>query len=129
MDFNSIDEIVSHFNLDSKEVEEVKRELKNLIKQVHPDKNNGDFKGEKEKGTFYDIQSALEFLGDMNTSTSLATKKDITTLTTVLKDLALTRKKEVVDDLIEKKGISLTNNFRKALKFSINATPLLNLLD
>ncbi|MES2838050.1 MAG: hypothetical protein V4667_11040 [Bacteroidota bacterium] len=106
MDFKSIDEIISHFDLDVSEADEIKRELKSLIKKVHPDKNHGSFKSDKDKDFYMEIQSALEFLESGNTS--LATKNDITALAKVLKDLAITRKEEVATESIEKKNSSLT---------------------
>ncbi len=124
MDFNSIDEIVSHFNLDSNEVDEVKKELKDLVKQTHPDKNNGDFKDDKEKDRYHEIQSALKFLGDIHTSISLTTKKEITALTTVLKDLALVREKEVTDGILEKKGTFLTNKLQESVEIFHSETQL-----
>lgn len=114
MNFNSLDEIVSHFELDDHDAEEVKKELKKLIKKVHPDRNHGDFKNEKDKELFMEIQAALEFL-EGNVNTSLATKNDITALTKVLKDLAVTRKDEVVAESIAKKGSSLTTKLQDSI--------------
>jgi hypothetical protein len=115
MDFRSIDEIVSHFDLVEKESDEVKRELKNLIKQVHPDINEGNFRNDKDKELFFEIQSALEFLDEKVTNTSLATKNDITALTTVLKELASSRKGEVNAEIISKKSSDLTSKLQQSI--------------
>lgn len=123
MDFKSIDDIVSHFNLNVSESEDIKRELKSLIKKVHPDKNQGNFKSDKDKDFYMKIQLALEFLESANTS--LATKNDITDLAKVLKDLAVTRKEEDASVSTEKKSSSLTVKLQDSITdfHKQNSTP------
>jgi hypothetical protein len=114
MDFKSLDEIISHFELDNNDVEDLKKELKNLIKKIHPDRNKGEFKNDEDKDLYMEIQDALEFL-EGSGRTSLATNNDITALAKVLKDLATTRKDEVAAESIEKKGSSLTTKLQDSI--------------
>ena len=93
MDFDSLDDIIKRFDFDVKNADEIKKELKSLIKEVHPDKNRGDFKSETDKNSFYEIQAALEYLEKMNPNVSLSTQSEITALTKVLTDLAVTKRK------------------------------------
>lgn len=115
MDFNSIDEILSHFDLNAQDADEAKKELKNLIKKVHPDKHNGNFKNDKDKDLYHEIQSALLCL-DGASNTALSTKNEITALTKVIKDLAVARKEEVSAGVIERKGSSLTNKLQESIE-------------
>lgn len=115
MNFNSIEEIISHFEFDVIDKDEIKKELKKLIQKVHPDKNKGAFKTESEKSFFMEIQSALEFLGNGDSNASLATKNDITALAKVLTDLALTRKDEIASENIENKRSSLTSKLQDSV--------------
>ncbi len=62
MEFNSLNEIKEEFGIESEEVDSVKKELKKLIKDIHPDKNNGEFKNKLDKKNYHNIQSALDFL-------------------------------------------------------------------
>ena len=113
MNFESLDDIIAHFGLDATSSEEVKKELKKLIKELHPDKNGGEYKSIKDKDTHHEIQEAFEFIAAINNS--LATKKEITALTKVLKDLAITKKEESASEQIEKKRTSLSSKIQESV--------------
>jgi hypothetical protein len=117
IDFKSLDEIISRFNLDAKDAEVVKKQLKNLIKKFHPDTNgeNGNFSTENDKNIFLEIKSAIEFLDGNQSTTTLATKNDITSLTKVLNELALSNKEEIVNKNIESKKSSLTTKLNESV--------------
>lgn len=122
MNFDSLDDIIAHFKFDIKDADDVKKELKNLIKEVHPDRNKGEFKSDQDKTFFYEIQSALEYLEKLNPNVSLSTQNDITALTKVLTELALTKKEDTLAEIVEKKSSSLTVK----LQDSINSFHKLN---
>ena len=125
MDFDSLNDIIQHFDFDVKDADEVKKELKNLIKEVHPDKNRGDFKSETDKNSFHEIQAALEYLERLNSNVSLSTQSEIKVLAKVLTDLALTKKEESIAESVEKKSSSLTTKLQDSISsfHKLNSSP------
>ena len=47
MVFKTIKEIKDYFGLDSEDKDEIRKELIDKIRLIHPDKNNGEFKSVK----------------------------------------------------------------------------------
>ena len=125
MDFNSIDEIISHFDFAVKDSEEVKKELRNLIKEIHPDKNKGDFRSDEDKAFFHEIQAALNYLEKADQSVSLSTQSEIKALTKALTDLALTKKVETIAESVEKTNSSLTTKLQDSITsfHRLNSSP------
>lgn len=125
MNFDSLDDIIAHFDFNVKDAEEVKKELKNLIKEVHPDKNKGDFKNEKDKTFFYEIQAALKYIEKSNPNFSLSNQNEITALTKVLTELALTKKEDSIAESVEKKNSSLTTKLQDSITsfHNLNSSP------
>lgn len=125
MDFKTIEEIISHFKLNNKEVEEIKKELRNIRKNIHPDKTQGEFKNNEDKDIFNNIQQALDFLDQQAFTTLPATKNDITALTTVLKEFALTRKETLDSEAISKRDSVLTSKIQESINtfHKLHTTP------
>lgn len=62
-EFNNIEEIITEFNLDSRDAFEIKKELHELLKIVHSGQNSdGQFKDKVAELMFHKINSALEFV-------------------------------------------------------------------
>lgn len=108
MDFKSIDEIISKFNLDSNDGDEIKKQLKLLIKEIHPDKNSGNFRNKEDEDLFHDVQSAIEFIDSQHSKHSLITRTEIASLTKVLNEIVSTRKEQTHSQVIERKDASLS---------------------
>jgi hypothetical protein len=124
MEFNTLDEIIKHFNIEFTEGDDVKKELKNLIKKIHPDKNDGEFKSETDKTKYNEIIEALGFL-ELNNVTSIATKNDVAALTKVLNEIVLSKKADISEEKIERKVSTLSNFIQESIKnfHNHNSTP------
>jgi len=85
MDFLTIEQIRKHFDIVSDNPDEIKRELRQIIKTIHPDKNGGHFRTKADEKYFFEIQNAIEFIENINTS--LVTRQEMTALTQIFKDL------------------------------------------
>jgi len=125
MNFDSLDDIIAHFKFDTKDTEDVKKELKNLIKEVHPDRNKGEFKSDQDKTYFFEIQDALDYLEKLNPNVSLSTQNDITALTKVLTELAITKKEDTYAEIVEKKSSSLNVKLQDSINsfHKLNSSP------
>lgn len=95
MKFNSLQEILDHFNITETDQELIKKHLKKLRKNIHPDKTLGDFKSEEDKKLFNEIQQALEFF--KNPTTSLQISKENSVLIKVVKNLSDQKKQEQIN--------------------------------
>jgi hypothetical protein len=84
MDFVSLGQIRTHFDLSSENPDEIKKELRIIIKTIHPDKNGGVFRTKADEKYFFEIQNALDYLENINTA--LVTRQELRALTQVLKD-------------------------------------------
>ena len=125
MDFNSLDEIINYFKLDVKDSSEVKTELKNLIKKTHPDTNKGDFRTDSDKKNYHEVQSALDYLKDNTSNTSLSMKTELTELTKVITDLSKNMKNDVITENIEKQSINLSTKIQDSITsyHKLNSSP------
>ncbi|WP_282018156.1 hypothetical protein [Salegentibacter mishustinae] len=114
MTFTTIDEIKDHFQLQSVTDEELKKEIKKLMKKHHPDPSgNGTFKSEKNKKDYLLLGEAFEFLSKKNNSLTL--KNEIQSLTKIVNELALTQQ----NNQQEKKVNSGEKKLRQAINGSI----------
>ncbi len=71
MNFQNIEKIKEKFNLESDDVSEIRKQLLEILKQIHPDNNDGDFKSDDDKEEFNLLTGALEFLKSQNKPESL----------------------------------------------------------
>ena len=55
MNFQNINQIKEEFSLQSSKIPEIKKELREMQKHIHPDKNAGNFASESDKETFLKI--------------------------------------------------------------------------
>jgi hypothetical protein len=63
MKFTKLEDIINEFDLESNEVTEIKKELKNLLKVVHSGKNsNGEFTNKAYELLYPKVMLALEFV-------------------------------------------------------------------
>lgn len=115
MKFNTLDEVAKHFNIESTDVDHIKKELKNLIKDIHPDKNNGEFKSEHEKIIYNKIVEAFEFLESSNT-TSVVAKNDIVALTKGIYEIILSKENDIYKEKIDGKVATLSNSIQESIK-------------
>ena len=71
MNFQNILQIKEKFNLESDDVSEIKKQLLEILKPIHPDNNGGNFNSENDKEKFNLLTEALDFLKDVNKQESL----------------------------------------------------------
>jgi hypothetical protein len=86
MEFSNIDQIRTLFSINSTVPEEIRKELKRKLKDVHPDKN----KPESDDSQAKQINSALDYIKSMNkksTSTELAKRNELEQLSLMIKSL------------------------------------------
>ena len=126
MNFESINQLRLELGLNSSSKSDLKKEVKAKIKEIHPDKNNGEFKTEEEKQNYQKLKSALDFL---NSSTELVTREEITSLTKIIKDLALVKDEKRQESVLSDKIDSKIKSFKSALLFpKITSTSIAGLL-
>lgn len=85
MKFNSTDEIKKHFDLASDTTSDLKSQLHEIIKKIHPDKNGGSFRTKADEKYFLEIQDAIEFLDNSNNLP--VTRQELSLITQILKDI------------------------------------------
>ena len=110
MEFKSVEEIKKHFDLNTDDPSEIKRELRAIIKTIHPDKNGGTFRTKADEKYFFEIQNAVDFLD--NSSIALVTRQELTALTQVFKDLMPITQQKSVDS-----ALALDNKIESSIKY------------
>ena len=60
--YENLNDIQSDFGIESDEISVIKKELKSILKDIHPDKNEGTFKNKLDELNYQKAISALEFL-------------------------------------------------------------------
>ena len=109
MTYTKVKEIISEFDLESSEITDIRKEIKSLIKSVHPDSNGGtEFKDKISEVSYNKLMKALKFIDDQ---TMTITKNE---LSTVIKDLIpATDKKERSIELKNQINLEI-KNFKKS---------------
>lgn len=106
MRWNSITQIVKELNLESdpSDIHDVKKELKNIIAILHPDKSNGEFKSEADKEKFLNYKEAYEFCENqeqiVNSEKMLVPLDTVTDLVkTITQNLSESKKQSIEERL------------------------------
>ena len=107
MIFNSIDEIKEHFDLDSIDLNVIKKILKKRLKKLHPDDNKGEFKNDNDKNDYHKIHSALEFIKTQTTTSLTLTKSDLTQLTSSINKLSKIQNEKSDKKIVKEKDAEL----------------------
>ena len=111
MEYSSIKQIRDEFGIDSESPDEIRKELIKRMPEIHPDKNKGEFSSEKEKGDYFEIDSARRFLDEQTKDQeALIPLKDVTDLIKTVKELVPTNNENKsvenlrikIDDSIDK---------------------------
>ncbi len=107
----TIEEIKREFGIKSNNISEIRKELRDIVKEIHPDKNEGLFKTEKDESKYHKTLKAIEFLDQ---DFSLVPKVEITALATMLRDQLPSRKEGNAIKILEDRGV----RFLKSIKDS-----------
>ncbi|NBB29489.1 J domain-containing protein [Cellulophaga sp. BC115SP] len=115
MKFTSVEEIIEHFSLNAQSREDIKKILKNLIKEYHPDKNMGDFQDDTQKSKFHEINSALEYLNSASSEVLQSKQNEMLALVNILTELSSIKKEEVKVENFEAKNSSLKSKLNDSV--------------
>lgn len=107
----TIEDIKKEFGTKSNDISEIRKELRDIVKEIHPDKNEGKFKTEADESKYHKISKAIEFLDQDFT---LVPKVEISALATLLRDQFPSRKDENQIKILEDRG----ERFIKSIKDS-----------
>ena len=116
MTFNSLEQIIEYFDVDSSDIKGLRKELKKRLKKIHPDKNNGIFNDDDKEKEFHEIQTALEFLKSEPNKYPSLTRADLTSLASAIQELANTKQKDKDEEKVEKKKETLTNSIQESIQ-------------
>jgi len=83
MEFKSLEHIKSEFTLDGETLSELRTELRNKLKEYHPDKIGEENFNKETQKTFHLINEAIEYLDD-NREESLVPVSQVTELINIV---------------------------------------------
>jgi hypothetical protein len=112
MEFTSIDDIKDHFGIETDDIEEIRKQLKIMLAELHPDKNGGEYRNRKQQRDYEEVSNAINLIDNSNTSLVL-TRSEWTSVLQKIEDLAIFKTK---NDFITEDEIS------KQLDTSINTS-------
>lgn len=110
MHYKDIDEIRKEFGLQTSDIVEIKSKLRKLLQDIHPDKNNGNFKNDAERAKYDKIIAALDFI---ETPRALVVKTELTALTKVVTELIQANKS---NDYVHKYETELSKKVETSIK-------------
>lgn len=126
MEFTSIEEIKEYFGIEIEDNKELSKELKRLLKEVHSDTSNGNYKSGKQKREHEELTDALNFVSNSSTEIVITNKewtglqKQINELTKFKEEGNLIKTQEINRDLnksIESSGVKFQKK-HNSLKIS-----------
>lgn len=115
MPFQSIDDIVSSFDLKSTDKEFIRNELNQRRVAIHPDKNGGQFKSREEENLYSSINEAIEFIDNSNNSQLLIPAKEVTDLIKAVTQLIPNNKTNYIEQEIRDQISSSLVNYSRQL--------------
>ncbi len=74
MEFASIEEIKEYFGINTDDIEEIRKQLKNMLAELHPDKNGGEYRNKKQQKDYEEVSNAITFFDNSSTSLVLPRK-------------------------------------------------------
>jgi hypothetical protein len=86
MEFSSLDQIKNHFGIKDSSLDEIRKQLVNLLAENHPDKTGGTFSSPYRKSKYEEIDSAIKFLETIKQDL-LISSNDLTLLIQTIKDI------------------------------------------
>ncbi|MEO6304261.1 MAG: hypothetical protein ABIP51_13935 [Bacteroidia bacterium] len=111
MKYKSIDEVTKDFGINSTNIGEIKKELRQILKDIHPDKNGDKFKSKLDEINYHKILNALEFFEQ---EFALVTKAELMALTTIIKDSSSPLKEQKQIEVLEKKIDALVKTYKES---------------
>jgi len=113
MQFNDIEQIKKEFGVNAASLDEVRKQLKRLLKEVHPDMNHGKFPSQEQEKKYHEIKDAINFIDEQrSTDTSLMIRSEVQELLQLIREVV--PKTSQVDS--EKKLSELIDNDIKLFK-------------
>ena len=108
MQIDSITQVINHFHLNPGEHNELKKQLRQIQKKIHPDTNGGDFSSEYEKSQFHDVEEAIKFIDNSKNNVILSNKeKDAAVdLVSTIKEFLVPAITESAQQNVEQSAIS-----------------------
>jgi hypothetical protein len=103
MEFTTIEEIKEYFGIETEDVEEIRKKLKILLSEIHPDKNGGKHKNRKQQRDYEELSNAITFIDNTNTSLVL-TRNEWKGVLQKIEELAIFKTKNdyITEDEISK---------------------------
>ncbi len=124
--YTNINDIKKDFGLQTDDISDLKKELKVLIKDIHPDKNKGEFKNKLDEINYQKIISALDYLDQ---DFAIVPKSELTALTTILKDnFPAKREEEQIKNLEDKIDKTIKIYRKSNLAPKISSTVIASML-
>ncbi|MCH5689830.1 hypothetical protein LWM68_39750 [Niabella sp. W65] len=112
MEFTSTEEIQAHFGIETPDIDELRKQLKAMFAEVHPDKTGGEYQSRKQQRDYEELAAAIEFIDNTDTSLTV-TRKDWSSMLQKIEELAVFKSKN--DVIVEEE-------FTKQLDTSINTS-------
>jgi len=85
--YNSIGEIQKDFELEFHDVGNLRDSLNSLRIELHPDKNNGDFKNESDKEKFLKLNAAIQYIDSIKNDNQIIAVERMTELIKAITEL------------------------------------------
>lgn len=113
MKYKSIDEIKKDFGISSSDISEIKTELREILKEIHPDKNGEKFKNKLDEVNYHKILSAFEFFEQ---EFAFVAKAELTALTAIIKDSSSPLKEQKQIEVLDKKIDSILQKYKDSIR-------------
>jgi hypothetical protein len=88
MRFNELGQIKKEFGIEAEELEEIRKQLRQLLREVHPDTNGGSFATEDAEKQYHKISDAINFIDERkSTDNALILRSEVQELIRVIRDI------------------------------------------
>jgi hypothetical protein len=104
MEYNSLQQIRSDFNLHHDDLALLRDELNRIRISLHPDKNNGQFPNTVDETRFHQANEAIIYIERLQNNHSLAAIERMTDLVKVVKDLPPVRQSDTGQQRVDRKS-------------------------
>lgn len=88
MAYTSLHSIKEDFNIDTDDVDVIRSLINQVRVQLHPDKNNGEFKDEQAKERYHKANDAISYLDSLKSDNQLMIVEKMTDLARIISEIA-----------------------------------------
>ncbi|HXS60204.1 MAG TPA: hypothetical protein VN703_05270, partial [Candidatus Sulfopaludibacter sp.] len=122
--YTSLKQIKEDFQLESNDIVILRDQLNQVRTELHPDKNNGDFKNNTEKERYYKVSEAVAYIDSLKESNQLIVVEKLANLLESFSDIIPNKRESSLQNNLESRINSAIEGYKSLFFPKISLTAI-----